>query len=151
MKALSIRQPWIDAILYGHKRIENRVKWRGCNYRGDVLLHAASTMTRREYSYVVDYLLAHNIDWYKVPARADLVFGAIVARASIIDVIMPGGMCKQLPGERRPKRHAMARDPYYMGGFALVLDEKVEFINPPIPYKGNLNLFNVDDKLLEAA
>lgn len=151
MKALSIRQPWIDAILYGHKRIENRGRWRGCNYRGDVLLHAASTMTRREYSYVGDYLLAHSINWYRVPARSDLVFGALVAKSRIIDVIMPGGMCKQLPGERRPKPHALRRDPYYMGGFALVLDEKVEIFKTPIPYKGNVNLFNVDDRLLEAA
>lgn len=151
MKALSIRQPWLDAILYGHKRIENRLRWKGCNYRGEFLLHAASTMTRREYRHVQEYLVGHSINWYHVPPTPTLVFGALVGKAKIIDVIMPGGMRKQLPGERRPKPHALSRDPYYMGGFALVLDEKVEIFEKPIPYKGHLGLFNVDDSVLEAA
>lgn len=38
MKALTIRQPWADAIAHGEKRIENRS--RRTNYTGTVLIHA---------------------------------------------------------------------------------------------------------------
>ncbi len=38
MKALTVRQPWADAIARGLKRIENRT-WR-TDYRGQLLIHA---------------------------------------------------------------------------------------------------------------
>lgn len=38
MKALTIRQPWADAIAHGEKRVENR--GRRTNYVGQVLIHA---------------------------------------------------------------------------------------------------------------
>lgn len=40
MKALTVRQPWADAIAHQTKRIENR-SWK-TNYRGLVLIHAAA-------------------------------------------------------------------------------------------------------------
>lgn len=47
MKALSLTQPWADAILEQGKRIENREKWTACKYRGPVLLHAAKGLGTR--------------------------------------------------------------------------------------------------------
>lgn len=47
MKALSIRQPWAWLILHAGKDIENRT-WR-TGVRGEVAIHASSTMTRAEY------------------------------------------------------------------------------------------------------
>ncbi|MGW1557596.1 ASCH domain-containing protein [Streptomyces sp. NPDC002144] len=41
MKALSIRQPWADAIAHQTKRVENRT-WPTA-YRGPVLIHASAT------------------------------------------------------------------------------------------------------------
>lgn len=46
MKALSIRQPWIHAIMKLGKRVENR-DWAGCSHRGPVLLHASSRVVLR--------------------------------------------------------------------------------------------------------
>lgn len=43
LRALSIRQPWVAAILYGPKRVENRT-WK-TNYRGPLVIHAS---TRRD-------------------------------------------------------------------------------------------------------
>lgn len=40
MKALTIRQPWADAIVHQTKRVENRT-WK-TNYRGLVLIHAGA-------------------------------------------------------------------------------------------------------------
>jgi len=45
MKALSVRQPWAWAIIYALKDIENR-GWP-INYRGDILIHAAKTCTKK--------------------------------------------------------------------------------------------------------
>ncbi|SES04167.1 ASCH domain-containing protein [Streptomyces qinglanensis] len=44
MKALTIRQPWADAITHGSKRVENRT-WT-TNYRGQILIHAGATDDR---------------------------------------------------------------------------------------------------------
>lgn len=43
LKALSIRQPWAHAIVHLGKTIENR-DWRGCSYRGPILIHASSNI-----------------------------------------------------------------------------------------------------------
>ncbi|MBE9001406.1 ASCH domain-containing protein [Nostoc sp. LEGE 12447] len=47
MKAISVRQPWAWAIIYALKDIENR-GWP-IHYRGDILIHAAKTCTKKEY------------------------------------------------------------------------------------------------------
>jgi len=48
VKAISVRQPWAYAILHLGKRVENR-DWRGCSYRGPVLIHAAKTLVLRVF------------------------------------------------------------------------------------------------------
>ena len=53
MKALSVRQPWAWAIIYALKNIENR-GWP-INYRGDVLIHAAKTCTKKEYQLSIEF------------------------------------------------------------------------------------------------
>jgi hypothetical protein len=45
MKALSIKQPWADLIVSGHKDIENRT-WR-TNFRGRVYVHASQKYDHR--------------------------------------------------------------------------------------------------------
>lgn len=47
MKALSIRQPWADAIIHGGKDIENRT-W-GTGYTGPILIHASKQIERHAY------------------------------------------------------------------------------------------------------
>ena len=46
MKALALTPPWHVAILRHGKRIENR-EWRGCSYRGPILLHASKSVGTR--------------------------------------------------------------------------------------------------------
>jgi hypothetical protein len=54
MKALSIRQPWLWAIIYCGKDIENR-SW-STKYRGPVLLHAAKGMSDDEFDEGMDFV-----------------------------------------------------------------------------------------------
>lgn len=56
MRAISIRQPYLWAILYAGKRVENRP--RPCSYRGPVLLHASLGVTRLEFEAGVHAIAA---------------------------------------------------------------------------------------------
>ncbi|WP_292721956.1 DNA cytosine methyltransferase [Nostoc sp. JL34] len=53
MKALSVRQPWAWAIIHALKNVENR-GWP-INYRGDILIHAAKTCTKKEYQLAKEF------------------------------------------------------------------------------------------------
>lgn len=152
MQALSFRQPWADAILDGGKDIENRIDWIGSNFRGDFLIHAAAGMTRRDYDNVVMFVEAAGVEWRPKPFE-QIVRGGIVGRASVVDVIMPNG--RQHPGGEKTQAsdrtlfpHARRDSPWYMGGFAFVLD-RVERL-PFLPCRGALGFFRpvfVDPRL----
>jgi hypothetical protein len=142
MKALSIRQPWVWAILNAGKRVENR-DWKprnpGLRFRGDFLIHASAGMTRSEYS---DFL-----DTYKdiecghkdlsnpnhprfgrdthldVPSIEALERGGIIGWATIVDVV------------------TVFDSPWFFGPLALVLEN----VKPLTftPFKGALGFFDV--------
>lgn len=44
MRALTVRQPWADAIVFGDKTVENRT-W-ATSWRGPLLIHAATQLDR---------------------------------------------------------------------------------------------------------
>jgi hypothetical protein len=54
LKALTIRQPWVHAILHLGKDVENR-SW-STTYRGPILIHAAKGLTKGEYRGFTDML-----------------------------------------------------------------------------------------------
>lgn len=135
MEALSLRQPWADAVLDGGKDIENRLDWIGSNFRGDFLIHAASGMTRREYDDVVAYVERKGIDWRPKPFD-EILRGGIVGVARVADVIMPGGVQhpgvgKGPAGDRTLFAHEKKLSPWYMGGFAFVLRDvqRLQFLS----------------------
>ena len=41
IRGLSLTPPWPWVILHAGKRIENRERWSGCDYRGPIALHAS--------------------------------------------------------------------------------------------------------------
>lgn len=125
--ALSVRQPWAWAIAAGHKRVENRstaalrhiaVQAGRLDNRW-ICIHAAKGMTRREYEDAADFMAGLGVT---CPAPADLVRGAIIARAFLLGVA------------RR------SEDPWFFGPAALLLAD-VRAIDPPIPAAGALGLF----------
>ncbi len=143
MKALSIRQPWADAVLYGNKRIENRTAWRNCHYRGALAVHAAKSMTPDEFREARDFMFERCVlgPWFDtVPLNS----GAFVGLTEIIDVIRPGAYCERvdLPTVKVPDLQLR----WWTGGFALVLGP-VRVFKEPVPGRGMLGLFNVPDEL----
>ena len=82
MKALSIRQPWADAIVWHGKDVENR-SWT-TRYRGPVLIHAAKKWgpdERADLAWVED-ATASKLEDVDRP-----LLGGIVGRAEIVDCV----------------------------------------------------------------
>lgn len=131
IKALSIRQPWVWAILSAGKRIENRP--RRFHYRGTICIHASlyepAVRDLLSLHEVLDEVVSgraqapaskysgHTLQWARSLRR-----GGIVGTADIVDCV------------------EQSDDPWFFGPYGLVLDnaQPVEFI----PVKGALGLFD---------
>ena len=87
MKTLSLKQPWLWAILHAGKRIENRV-WN-TKYRGPILLHAAKGCSRSWYEWSRDWLESAGVLTEPLPPIEAMDRGGICARARLVSVIHP--------------------------------------------------------------
>ena len=134
MKALSIRQPWAWAILHAGKRIENR-DWRGCYYRGPLLIHAAKGCGVAECEDAIGSILKIEDCRETVlktwPGRVTVERGGIVGVCRLVDVV------------------TASRDPWFCGPLGLVLADVRPL--PFVPFKGALGLFDVPDHLVLGA
>jgi hypothetical protein len=69
-------QPWLWAVLHAQKRIENRVAWTNCAYRGPILLHASKGVgNRREFDGAANTILdvvCDGVPLSKVPEGSPL-------------------------------------------------------------------------------
>lgn len=134
MRALSIRQPWLWAILHGGKTVENR-DWTSCEYRGPILLHASKGCGKAEF-----YDAAESIQYMRrdlglgrleVPALDQLPRGSLCGIARIVNVV----------------RHPETFDGSGWRGFRIagVLGLELADVRelPEVPYKGSLGFFSV--------
>ncbi|MFB7763551.1 ASCH domain-containing protein [Streptomyces xiamenensis] len=123
MRALTIRQPWADAIAHGPKRTENR-SWTTV-YRGVLLIHAAAKPDTGDVT-------AARYQGKKPDAR-----GAIIAAAELTDVHRPEGPygCPCSTRWAEP-------DTYHW-----VLDKVIPLFEP-IAAKGQLGLWHPAQDLL---
>jgi hypothetical protein len=127
MKAISIRQPWIGAILSGAKTVE--VRARPTRHRGDLYLHASGTYGPAERGQLERLReLGHDLP---APDRERL--GALVGRARLVDcrLMQPADWAAAL-AEPRPGRL-----------WAWVLTG-AKPLRKPIKLKGQRTLFDVD-------
>jgi hypothetical protein len=137
VKALSIRQPWAVAITKLGKDVENRIWKIAPKYRGLVLIHAASALTRAEYEG------ASFPQGSSKPPFEQLERGGIVGAAELYDIVPP-------PPKPATRAEAMARLSVSAGlsGWAqhrcmhLMLRNAVAL--PFRPLKGMLGLFSVE-------
>jgi len=162
MKCLSVRQPFAWAILKGKKRVENRS--RPTNHCGPILLHAGRTPPKMEGTLP---------DGTPVPAAEELPLGAIVGAVVIVDC-MPLEIVDAISSGKIKVKHdkdhtildspkgeflfprdpdfrrrvkAIADDPFTCGPECILLESPIEF-EKPIPFSGQVGLFNVDEKKL---
>ncbi|MFF2549094.1 hypothetical protein ACFVUY_41935 [Kitasatospora sp. NPDC058063] len=118
--ALTIRQPWLAAIVAGDKRTENR-SWP-TNHRGPVVLHAAREFARDgQADPLVRAVLAR-------PGAPALTTGALVATARIADCHRDTGCCR----------------PWGLPGLWHWTLADVQALAEPIPAAGRLGLWRLD-------
>ena len=155
MKAISIRQPWVWAILFAGKTVENR-SWtpHGPNMRqarvvlGETIaLHASKGMTRAEYFDFVETYQAIETGHrdladpsnprfgkqtrVEIPKMDDLARGGIVGTARFTTIVDESD------------------SPWFFGPFGLVLaDAKPCSL---IPFTGSLGFFDVPDSVAREA
>lgn len=117
--ALSVRQPWASAILLG-KDVENRS--RQFRYRGPLLIHA-SVHTNKD-AWLDSRIKTLAIDRHAVP------FGHLIGIVMLVDCVRGHDSRWADSGAW----HLVLRDPHPL--------------TRPIPYKGQLNIFQVPRRLL---
>ena len=120
-KCLTICQPWAWAIAQGAKRVENRT-W-STDYRGPLWIHAGKS---RAWLAKEDLLLWPSRYGVRWPRQHELVFGAIVALAELIDC--------------RPIEDYPGDDRFAEGPICWILDHIIA-LPSPIPCRGQLGLF----------
>ena len=120
MKALSMTQPMAWAVFHG-KDVENR-KWRS-RYLGTLLIHASKRFDKKHYRWIVDN---DNRLCRFIPEDYSPVFvqGALIGICTVVANVSNHG------------------SRWFTGPYAFVLKDQREF-ETPIPYKGQLGLFDV--------
>jgi hypothetical protein len=123
--ALSIRQPWASLILLAGKDIENR-SWP-THTRGPILIHAAKSMTRREYLDAMDFFdangtcrIGHLLDSFEPDS---LPRGGIIGSVNLVDCVY------------------QSDSPWFQGPYGFVLRDQKPL--PFVPFKGQLGFFDV--------
>ena len=122
MKCLSVSQPFAELIILGKKTIELR-KWN-TNYRGELLIHAP--------------LKVRKEDAKRLKIDRKFVTGAIVGKVEIFDVKKYDSQ-KQVKSDQ--KFHFASKN-FHDRTYGFLLKNAKAF-RVPIPYKGQLGLFEV--------
>ncbi|ABX13414.1 ASCH domain-containing protein [Nitrosopumilus maritimus] len=122
MKCLSVSQPFAELIILGKKTIELR-KWN-TNYRGELLIHSPLKI-RKE-------------DAKRLKIDKKFVTGAIVGKVEIYDVKKYDSQ-KQVKSDQ--KFHFASKN-FHDRTYGFLLKNAKTF-RVPIPYKGQLGLFEV--------
>jgi hypothetical protein len=118
IKALSVRQPWANAILLG-KDVENRSRY--FRHRGLLLIHASTHLDYR----------ARRDPRIKALPENELIFGHLIGLVTLVD-------CVKESNSQWADRSAR---------WKLILANPT-CLSRPVPCRGSLNLFEVDERLV---
>lgn len=128
MKCLTVRQPWAWAIVYGPKRIENRSK--RTTHRGPLLIHAG-----RSHAFLDG---TTPTDWATLPGLPPfdrLAFGAVIGVVDVVACYQLADLPPDLAG------------PFATGPVCWLLANPRP-LAAPIPWTGQVSMFDVPDALL---
>lgn len=132
-RALSVRQPWVWAILYGGKDVENR-DWKPSNpclkYRGPVFIHSSLKFNADDVPHLRKILSKAGRDPRDLPENIDAFpRGGIVGRMDIVGVV------------------TKSDSPWFFGHpphFGLVIENAQPL--PFRPLRGQVGLFGVSNE-----
>ncbi len=139
VRALTVRQPWAEAIADGKKLVENRSAGFPKKYRGPVAIHAGqgwSTRGQRDPRIRELYTFGR-------PGGVSFARGYVIAVAELVDAHPAAGCCQPWGEETYPPANPEGRPPGRVTH--LVLENVVR--TPPIAARGLLGLWRPDDEL----
>lgn len=118
IKALSVRQPWANAIMLG-KDVENRSRYFA--HRGLLLIHASTHLDYR----------GRRDPRIKALPPSDLVFGHLIGLVTLVDCVE---VSNSVWADRSSRWKLILANPRRLAR--------------PLPFRGSLNLFGVDERLV---
>jgi len=80
MKCLSVRQPWAQLIVDGHKDVENRT-WK-TGHRGQILIHAGLRVEKGAAEYYREQATQNSVPWPEKLAK-----GGIIGVVDLVDCV----------------------------------------------------------------
>jgi len=122
LRALSIRQPWAWLVVNGYKDIENRT-W-STELRGRLYIHAGQRMVPDDYPDQREHIY-----------RAGIVIPGQLARGAIVGEVTITG-CQ-----------SASDSPWFCGPYGFLLEDPIAYENP-VPYRGQLGFFEVDENAI---
>lgn len=136
MRILTVRQPWSEAIIFGGKTVENRIRNIAGDYRGPVAIHTAKYEPTPDEWNDFDARfpealtrMANTVPW------AQEEFGVIIGVVDLIDVHHCFNALTNFEGcspwAELDAWHLVLANPRPLGA--------------PIPYKGALGLRTLDE------
>lgn len=147
MRGISIRPPWADAVVDGHKGVENRRRGFPRNYRGLLLVQAALTWSPR--GGADPRVLNVYPDLRRMPARparGELVppftLGAVLGTVELVDAHRDAGCCRPWGESSYVEDGGTVR-----GDLVHLVLEAAHRFAEPIPARGFVGLWVPDEDL----
>lgn len=142
MHALTVCQPWAWAIARGFKRVENR-SW-ATNFRGPLAIHAGLSRKWIDGGRTHLYEAARDYDRpdWRMPDEDALVYGAIVAVASVVECVTIDELLRRDEHDLRGAGPGLPAEILaFAGGPWCWLLEDVRPLAEPIPCRGAQGLW----------
>lgn len=134
MKALSMTQPWAQAVFLGLKHYETR-SWY-TNYRGPLLIHAAKNFPKAAQEFArTERALGRG--------NSRLALGAIIGWVELVEVYQAEVLIQL--GRVTGLEHLYGD--YSPGRWAWEFQQPL-LLSQPVPYRGALGLFTVYETAL---
>jgi len=127
MKALTVREPWASLIINGYKKYEFR-SWK-TNYRGKILIHSGQNIEKNNIKRFEKY----NLEY---------ISGAIIGEVELTDCVLVDENLEKKLIKDNPEVYKKTDNPRK---YAWKFDKIVKY-NNPIFVKGQLGLWNYDEK-----
>ena len=161
MKALTIRQPWAQAIAFGvvdgrRKAIENR-SWAppAAMLGAEFLVHVSAKLTYDQALDDTNWVLEHVLSERRLPLLLGdelealrRYCGQVICRVRLVGLVRAGVPVWSMAGREAYVRE-QAECPWFIGPYGWVLDV-VEVYQPGARVRGALGLWDVPADVLSA-
>lgn len=129
MKVLSLTEPCATLIKEKIKFIETR-SWK-TSYRGELFIHASSTRIPKDWR--------NNKEFMELVKDIPLNYGNIICKCNLVDCIYMTEEYVKTMKSQNPQEYICGK--YEVGRYAWVLED-IETLEPSIPAKGHLGIWN---------